>query len=252
MPQGSSARPRLSDSPTLHARALADLRFIRETMENASSFSTFSGLGLALIGGIAGVLGLVAGAQPTRPRWLGVWLAAAAISAVVGRSVDRQEDARARAAAHSGAVEEVRPEPGADPLRGHAPHHRRGSGRVVRSPARGVALAVRSGTRRGRRMVGPDRAGDRSVLHGAGHRGLAAAGQCWQLALDRGLRRAAPGLRHRRRETAWRLIRTPPAGSDPSDPRRPPRCPGRPAGGPRPEIRRRSTTSSTTASGSAS
>ena len=84
MPQGPSAPPRLSDSPALHARAMADLRFIRETMENASSFSTFSGLGLALIGGIAGVLGLVAGGQPTRLRWLGVWLAAAAISAVVG------------------------------------------------------------------------------------------------------------------------------------------------------------------------
>ena len=84
MPQGPSARPRLSDSPALHARAMADLRFIRETMENASSFSTFSGLGLALIGGIAGVLGLVAGGQPTRLRWLAVWLAAAAISAVAG------------------------------------------------------------------------------------------------------------------------------------------------------------------------
>jgi hypothetical protein len=80
-----SPQPRAAAPPAaLHDRALADLRFIRETMENASSFSTFSGLGLALIGGIAGVLGLVAGAQPTRLRWLGVWLAAAAISAVVG------------------------------------------------------------------------------------------------------------------------------------------------------------------------
>ena len=84
MPQGPSARPELSDSPALHARAMADLRFIRETMENAASFSTFSGLGLALIGGIAGVLGLVAGGQPTRLRWLVVWLTAAAISAVAG------------------------------------------------------------------------------------------------------------------------------------------------------------------------
>jgi hypothetical protein len=63
---------------------MADLRFIRETMEHASAFSTFSGAGLAAIGGIAGVAGLIAGWQPTRWRWLCAWLAAAAVSAGAG------------------------------------------------------------------------------------------------------------------------------------------------------------------------
>ena len=79
-----SPRPGSSDSPALHVRAMADLRFIRETMESASAFSMFSGPGLAVIGGIASAAGLVAHWQPSRVRWLVVWLVAAALSAVVG------------------------------------------------------------------------------------------------------------------------------------------------------------------------
>jgi hypothetical protein len=63
---------------------MADLRFIRETMESAAAFSTFSGPGLAVIGGLAGAAGLVAHWQPSRLRWLLVWVVAAAVSAVVG------------------------------------------------------------------------------------------------------------------------------------------------------------------------
>ena len=73
-----------SESPALHARAMADLRFIRETMESVSSFSAFSGWGLILIGGVATACGLLAVRQPTRLRWLGAWVAAAAVSAVIG------------------------------------------------------------------------------------------------------------------------------------------------------------------------
>jgi len=84
MVESSPGPPRISDAPALHARAMADLRFIRETMESASSFSAFSGLGLAVIGGVASVCGVVAGGQPTRQRWLLVWLVAAAVCAVAG------------------------------------------------------------------------------------------------------------------------------------------------------------------------
>jgi hypothetical protein len=63
---------------------MADLRFIRETMESVSSFSAFSGWGLILIGVVATACGLLAARQPTRPRWLIAWVAAAAVSAVIG------------------------------------------------------------------------------------------------------------------------------------------------------------------------
>jgi hypothetical protein len=78
----STPQPRPAAPPAArHDRALADLRFIRETMEGAAAVPTFSGGGLGMIGALALVTGATAEAQPTAVRWFLVWLALVVVSA---------------------------------------------------------------------------------------------------------------------------------------------------------------------------
>lgn len=79
----SSSRPRPADPPALHLRAMADLRYIRETMEQASTTS-LSGVGLALIGVTAIAAGLLAGVEATSSHWLTVWITDAVVSTLIG------------------------------------------------------------------------------------------------------------------------------------------------------------------------
>src|SRR6266567_2457244 len=68
-----------SSTAALHDRALADLRFIRETMEQAS-VTTFSGWALMGVGLLAVVVGTLASLARTRERWLLLWIALAGVS----------------------------------------------------------------------------------------------------------------------------------------------------------------------------
>lgn len=74
---------RSSDEPIpLHRRALDDIRFIRETMERAGSFTAVSGWGIILVGVLALVTALlVAETGVSGVRWVVLWLTTALLSA---------------------------------------------------------------------------------------------------------------------------------------------------------------------------
>lgn len=84
MPTVIPIRKRSPDEPpALHARAMANLAFIRSTMENAGAFTAVSGWGMVGVGVLAVITAFVAEAQPTSARWLDVWLTLAAASIVL-------------------------------------------------------------------------------------------------------------------------------------------------------------------------
>jgi hypothetical protein len=68
----------------IHDHAIENLRYIRETMERAGSFTGVPGWGGAAMGVLALAAAVVAGMQPTRERWLLVWLGSAVLAFVAG------------------------------------------------------------------------------------------------------------------------------------------------------------------------
>jgi hypothetical protein len=69
---------------SVSSQAADNLVFIRAAMERSATFTSVPGAGGAVMGTIALAASVVAARQPSGDRWLLVWLAAAAVAAVVG------------------------------------------------------------------------------------------------------------------------------------------------------------------------
>ena len=71
--------PPTERDPALSDRALDNLRFIRDTMERAGTFTAISGWGIAAVGVVAMVAAVVARVRPTVEWRVGTWLTTAAV-----------------------------------------------------------------------------------------------------------------------------------------------------------------------------
>lgn len=78
-----SSRP-LATPPTLEARAIDNLRFIRETMESAGSFTAVPGWGGVIMGLTALAAAFLASSQSSAEAWLSIWMAEAVVAVAVG------------------------------------------------------------------------------------------------------------------------------------------------------------------------
>jgi hypothetical protein len=83
-------------TPALHSRAMDNLRFIRETMERAASFTAVPGWGAIFMGLTALIATFIAMQQHSARAWLETWIVEAVVATLVGgwamdRKARRQE-----------------------------------------------------------------------------------------------------------------------------------------------------------------
>jgi len=84
MPPQQPVRPEPTLPRDLHAHAMDNLRFIRETMESAGSFTAVPGWGQVAIGATALGAAAIASRQAGTGTWLATWLAEAVVAIVIG------------------------------------------------------------------------------------------------------------------------------------------------------------------------
>ena len=81
---GAAPTLRRREPIPIDSHALDNLRYIRETMESAGSFTAVPGVGGAMMGVTAVLAAPLAARQSTVEGWLGVWMAAAVLAFIIG------------------------------------------------------------------------------------------------------------------------------------------------------------------------
>lgn len=80
-------RPKVESPVALHERAMDNLKFIRETMERAASFTAVSGWGTVVVGcsalAAAALASRLKPAGPSNSTWIGLWLGEALLSVAI-------------------------------------------------------------------------------------------------------------------------------------------------------------------------
>src|SRR5688572_12206219 len=71
------------EPPALHARAMDNLAFIRETMERAGSFTAVSGWGMVAVGVSAIGAAALAASRSQPGEWMAIWIAEALLSVII-------------------------------------------------------------------------------------------------------------------------------------------------------------------------
>lgn len=69
---------------SINDRAVRDLRYIRDTMERAGSFTAVPGWGFVFMGATALVTTVLTFSLESRELWFGAWLAEAVVASVIG------------------------------------------------------------------------------------------------------------------------------------------------------------------------
>jgi len=75
--------PDARDPEPLHVRALDSVRYIRETMEHAATFTAVPGWGMVWVGTTALAAAWIASRQSSFETWLGVWGAEALVAMAI-------------------------------------------------------------------------------------------------------------------------------------------------------------------------
>jgi hypothetical protein len=95
-------RPVTPPPVALHDHAMDNLRYIRETMERAASFTAVPGVGGMVIGSTALAAALVASRQPGPGGWLALWLGEGLLACLIGLAAAALKSRRLHMALLSG------------------------------------------------------------------------------------------------------------------------------------------------------